>query len=373
MPSRFFGGRYKNCMTEKDRVLSNFDYELPKSAIAQEPVRVRPEARLLVLDRETGAMEHRSFADIVDYLEAGDCLVLNDTRVLKARLFGRKETGGRVEVLLHRRAGKGRETEAAEWEALVKPSGRVRQGSKLVFGENGMSLQAEVLDSPRADSGLRSLRFGDVANLQEALEKLGRVPLPPYIDRPDTELDRELYQTVFAQKPGAVASPTAGLHFDWPLLERVKQKDVHVVFLTLHVGYGTFQPVAAEDIRQHRMHPEAYEVTKEAAQCVNGSLCAGKRVLACGTTVARTLETLAEKGNSIPSLRWGSGESDLFIYPPFEFLITKSLITNFHLPRTTLLMLVSAFAGRERILAAYGEAIRQGYRFYSYGDAMLIL
>ena len=349
--------------------LSDFGYELPKSLIAQEPLRKRSDARLLVLERATGKMEHRGFTDITDYLDAGDCLVLNDTKVLRARLFGKKKTGGRVEVLLHKKLG------PSEWEVLLKPGGRVKAGGEIFFGENGTALRAEVLDPSQPDSGLRKVRFWPAGqNLEKTLETLGRVPLPPYIDRPDTEVDRELYQTVFAKREGAVASPTAGLHFDEPLLEKIRAKGVEITFVTLHVGYGTFQPVAAENIAAHKMHPEEYEVSEETAAKLNRAIESGRRIVSCGTTVVRTLETLATRGdNGTVRVRAGRGETRLFIYPPYSFAVTQSLITNFHLPRTTLLMLAAAFAGRDALFKAYEEAIREGYRFYSYGDAMLIL
>lgn len=348
--------------------LTDFDYELPRSSIAQEPIRERVKARLLVLSRADGRIEHRNFADIVEYLEPGDCLVLNDTKVVKARLFGRKETGGRVEVLLHRKLAD------QEWEALIKPSGRVRQGASLEFRRNGFTLWAEVLDAPRPDSGLRRIQLVPRENLPGLLESIGRLPLPPYIDRPDTDIDREYYQTVFAKKEGAVASPTAGLHFDQPLLDDISAKGVEIVFVTLHVGYGTFQPVTTREIERHKMHPEAYEISTQAACRLNDALRTARRIVACGTTVVKVLESCASRdGKGLVNIRPGSGETDLFIYPPYPFLVVQSLITNFHLPRTTLLMLASAFAGREALALAYGEAIRSGYRFYSYGDAMLIL
>lgn len=357
--------------------LSDFDYQLPKSLIAQQPLRERSQARLLILSRVNGQMEHRRFEDLPDYLTANDCLVLNDTKVLRARLFGKKPTGGRVEVLLHKRIS------TVQYEALIKPSGRVRQGSEILFGENGIVLRARVLDPPAEDSGLRRIKFSACANLLKILKSLGRVPLPPYIDRPDTEIDRQLYQTIFARKEGAVASPTAGLHFDSVLLDRIKSKGVQVVFITLHVGYGTFQPVAVEVIERHRMHPEKYEASAREIRKLNQAIQDGKRIIACGTTVVRTLETIAVwkdggrgdvagAGHAV-SLRPGRGETRLFIYPPYRFVVTGGLITNFHLPKTTLLMLVAAFAGQEKIFAAYEEAIRECYRFYSYGDAMLIV
>jgi S-adenosylmethionine:tRNA ribosyltransferase-isomerase len=349
-------------------MLSDFDYELPSSRIAQHPVLERIQARLLVLDRAAGRTDHRRFKDLPSYLNAGDCLVLNDTKVIKARLFGRKRTGGRVEILLHKLLGK------HEWEALLKPGGRLKEGADILLGENGTALEARVLDGPHADSGLRRIRFSGSADIERALDALGRVPLPPYIDRPDTEIDRDLYQTVFAAREGAVASPTAGLHFDQALLDELRGRGVEIVFVTLHVGYGTFQPVAVENIETHRMHPEEYFVSSVSSAGISRAIREGRRVIACGTTVVRTIEHCARQSENegivIPP---GDGSASLFIHPPYAFKATSAMITNFHLPKTTLLMLVSAFAGTDRIRRAYQEAIAEGYRFYSYGDAMLIL
>lgn len=336
--------------------------------MAQMPLEERSRARLLVLSRRNEKVLHVCFGNIVDHLGGGDCLVLNDTKVLPARLFGKKATGGQVEVLLHKSLGEN------EWEALIKPSRRVKQGGIVSFGSNGTDLRCEVKDAPRENSGLRTVKFIGGVEVPGILEQLGHIPLPPYIDRPDLAIDRELYQTVFAKNPGAVASPTAGLHFDEKLLENVRAKSVEIIFVTLHVGYGTFQPVAAENIAGHAMHPEAYEVSAEAANCLNRAVREGRRIIACGTTVARTLEAVAVmNGQGGVEVRPGCGETDLFIYPPYRFKIVQGLITNFHLPKTTLLMLVSAFAGREKIFQAYEEAIRERYRFYSYGDAMFII
>ncbi|MBI4550510.1 MAG: tRNA preQ1(34) S-adenosylmethionine ribosyltransferase-isomerase QueA [Candidatus Omnitrophica bacterium] len=348
--------------------LSDFDYALPAERIAQEPVLDRTQARLMVLDRATGRIEHRRFKDLAEYLRPGDCLVLNDTRVIKARFFGRKKTGGKVEILLLKDQGQ------HEWEVLLRPGGRLKQGAEIVLDENGVELRALVLEGPRQDSGLRRIRFFGTDDIDRALDALGRVPLPPYIDRPDTEIDRELYQTVFAARRGAVASPTAGLHFDRALLDDLGARGVEQVFITLHVGYGTFQPVALEEIERHRMHPEEYFISPESSEAVSRALSEGRRIVACGTTVVRTLEaTVRPDAKGSPMIPAESGLASLFIHPPFEFRTVGAMITNFHLPRTTLLMLVSAFAGTDRIRAAYQEAISEGYRFYSYGDAMLIL
>lgn len=372
--------------------LKDFDYELPRALIAPYPEPKRSEARLLVLDRTTQRMEHRIFRNLSDYLRAGDLLVLNNTKVLPARLFGRKPTGGRVEVLLLKKE------EPLVWEILLKPSGRVKKGTRLVLGENGTTLEGEILDEPRADSGVRQIRFyGDgskrdrserlgTSNLslrepsliQERLREMGRIPLPPYLDRADEEIDREFYQTVFAQVEGAVASPTAGLHFDEPLLDTLRDQGVEICFVTLHVSYGTFQPVQTEDLSKHEIYEEEFEIKEEAAAQIQRALEEKRRIVACGTTVVRVLETTAQvsqRGGA--SRRWlpqpMKGTTRLFIYPPYQFELIDAMITNFHLPRSTLLMLVSAFGGRELIFRAYAEAIHLHYRFYSYGDAMLIL
>jgi S-adenosylmethionine:tRNA ribosyltransferase-isomerase len=340
--------------------LTDFDYALPKELIASYPVPRRSEARLLVLHRETGEREERTFKDLPEYLCPGDLLVLNNTKVLPARLFGKKPTGGRVEVLLLKLK------EAGTWEILLRPGGRVKKGARLFFGDNGVTLEGEVLDDPHSGSGVRTIRF-EGETIKEKLQHLGRIPLPPYIDRPDEAIDRELYQTVFAEVEGAVASPTAGLHFDETLLEEIRAKGVEICFVTLHVGYGTFQPVESEELSRHQMYEEEFEVSEEARTQIRRALEEKRRIIACGTTVVRTLETVGL------DLEPRKGKTGLFIYPPHRFKMVDALITNFHLPRTTLLMLVSAFAGQELLMRAYEEAIRSRYRFYSYGDAMLIL
>ncbi len=346
--------------------LSDFDYTLPKKLIAQEALPKRSDARLLVLDRKEGAISHRRFLECPDCFEKGDLLILNDTKVLPARLFGRKPSGGLVEVLLLEEKSKN------VWEALVKPSRRARQNDTLEFGKNGFSVKAKLMDSPNHVNGIRRIEFLEDGNVGELMEKVGHIPLPPYIDRPDHPADRELYQTVFARKPGAVASPTAGLHFDQALLERLEAKGVEIAFITLHVSYGTFQPVNCEGISQHKIYSEYFDIPHETAEKVNLAKADGRRIIACGTTVVRTLETVAR--NSIPAeLEARSGKTELFIYPPYEFKIVDAMITNFHLPRTTLLMLVAAFCGMENLKRAYEEAVHERYRFYSYGDAMMIL
>ena len=345
--------------------LSDFDYELPKELIAQTALPKRSEARLLVLNRAAEAITHKTFRDILDDFEKGDVLVLNDTKVLPARIFGKRKTGARVEILLLKKEG-------SIWEALVRPSGRIKEGEELEVGEV-QKAKVLILDSTHSDTGIRHLRFNlDDNSLGSFLEQSGRIPFPPYIDREDTPTDRELYQTVFAKHPGAVASPTAGLHFDEVLLKQIEAKGVEILFVTLHVSYGTFQPVASEDLTQHKMYEEYFEIPEETAERINFAKSDGRRVIACGTTVVRALESAAT--HAVPSeVEPKQDTTRLFIYPPYEFKIVDSMITNFHLPRTTLFMLTSAFAGYEFLMEGYRTAIQNRYRFYSYGDAMLIL
>lgn len=346
--------------------VSDFDYDLPQGSIAQEPLPVRDASRLLVLDRRTGAVEHRAFRALPDLLRRGDLVVLNDTRVLPARLLGRKPTGGRVEVLLLER--RGGDEGAPEWECLARSSKPLTPGARI---ELGAGLWATVLDRKR-ESFL--LRFEDDQGAPlHRLAAVGETPLPPYIHRspqdPRRPLDRERYQTIFARRPGAVAAPTAGLHFTSEGLEALHRHGIEVAFLTLHTGAGTFFPVRTELVEEHHMHAEPCEVPEATAGAVDRARRSGGRVVAVGTTVVRALESHATERGAVHS---GSGRCDLFIYPGFSFRVVDALVTNFHLPRSTLLMLVSAFAGRENVLASYGEAIRMGYRFYSYGDAMFI-
>lgn len=325
-------------------LLSDFDYELPKELIAQSPAEPRDSSRLMVLG---DGVEHRIFRDIIEYLEAGDVLVMNDTKVLKARIFGRKDTGGRIEALILR------QIEDDVWETLVK--GRIREGTVLDFSGH----TARVL---RRDEGKAELRFSE--DPRTIMEEQGVYPLPPYIK--EYEGDMERYQTVFADKDGAVAAPTAGLHFTPELLKEIKKKGVDLVHITLHVGWGTFKPVKVENIEEHRMEKEWYEISREAAESINGR---EGRLFAVGTTSVRTLESSSRDGTVLP----GSGETELFIYPGYEFKSgMDALITNFHLPKSTLLMLVSAFAGYDRIMDAYRIAVQEKYRFFSFGDAMLI-
>jgi S-adenosylmethionine:tRNA ribosyltransferase-isomerase len=338
--------------------LSDFDYELPQDRIAQQPAEPRDAARLLVLDRRTGALTHRVFRDLPELLAPGDLLVLNDTRVIPARLQGRKEgSGGRVEVLLVWREAEG------TWRALVRAR-RVRRGTRVILAEG--HLRAD-LGERLEDGTWRIALEGDVP-VEEAIQRWGEIPLPPYIrERPR---DPEAYQTVYARIPGAVAAPTAGLHFTPQLLERLERVGVPHAFITLHVGPGTFRLITSEDPSRHRMEAEPYEVPPETAQAIREVRARGSRVVAVGTTVVRTLESAAQSDGTV---RAGGGWTDLYIYPGYRFRVVDGLITNFHLPRSTPLVLVSAFAGRERVLEAYRKALAEGYRFGSFGDAMLIL
>jgi S-adenosylmethionine:tRNA ribosyltransferase-isomerase len=332
----------------------DFDYLLPPESIAQKPV-PRGESRLLVLDR-TGPERHARVRDLPRLLGAGDLLVLNDTRVIPARLFGRSAGGGRMEILLVERL------DEREWYALARPGRRARPGAVIEL-DGGLS--AEVAE--KHEDGRIRLRFSEP--IEPCLDRLGHVPLPPYIHRPDTPEDRERYQTVYARRPGAIAAPTAGLHFTEELLREIQAAGVEIARVTLHVGIGTFKPVSAERIDEHRMDSERYEIDEETAETIRRTRADGRRVVAVGTTVVRSVESAAMAGHG--DVEAGSASTDLFITPGFRFQVVDALLTNFHLPRSTLLMLVSAFAGRERVLAAYQEAIREGYRFYSYGDAML--
>jgi len=310
-----------------------------------------------VLHRDTGALEHRVFRNLPEYLRLGDVLVLNNTKVLPVRLRGRRASGGEVEVLLLRSVGD-------EWEALVRPGRRLRPGTRLSFGDGAIEV---TIGAPTAQ-GTRLVTVHHAGDLRAALARAGEMPVPPYIERPLEHPDD--YQTVYAEREGAVAAPTAGLHFTPGLLDTIRASGVRVAFVTLHVGLGTFRGVEVEDVTRHLMDAEEYALSEETAAAINGARTAGGRVVAVGTTVVRTLESIAREDGTVPA---GRGRTELFITPGFRFRVTDALVTNFHLPRTTLLMLVSAFAGRERILAAYAEAIRLGYRFYSFGDAMLIV
>ena len=338
--------------------IKDFDYELPQELIAQDPLEDRSSSRLMVLDKKTGEISHRIFHDIINELNPGDCLVINDTKVIPARLYGVKEdTGAKVEVLLLKR-------EADDvWEVLVKPGKKCRPGAKISFGDG--LLKAEVLEV--IDDGNRKIRFSYEGIFEEILDQLGQMPLPPYITH---ELkDKNRYQTVYAKYEGSAAAPTAGLHFTKELLEKIREKGVIIASVTLHVGLGTFRPVKVENVLEHHMHSEYYRVEPEEAKKINDAKAAGGRIIAVGTTSCRTLESATGEDGI---LRAGCGWTEIFIYPGYQFKLIDALITNFHLPKSTLVMLVSALAGREHILTAYKEAVRDKYRFFSFGDAMFI-
>jgi S-adenosylmethionine:tRNA ribosyltransferase-isomerase len=350
--------------------LSDFDYHLPEASIAQEPLADRSASRMLVLHRAGRRWEDRAFRDLPQYLAPGDCLVLNDSKVFPSRLYGhrsgvyalpvgknnpkrRENLSGRVEVFLLQPVSEDRKT----WTALVRPGRKMRTGERIAFDSG---LEAEIL--ARGEFGERTLRFDLAGDIYDALDRIGHVPLPPYIHRPDSPADRERYQTVFAREKGSVAAPTAGLHFTPAVLDQCRDAGAAVAYVTLHVGLGTFQPVHTENVEEHKLHSERFEISAEAA----AKIAAAKRVVAAGTTSVRTLETWARSGQM-------RGETDIFLYPGAEFRCVGAMLTNFHLPQSTLLMLVSAFAGREFVLEAYKHAVESGYRFYSYGDCMLIV
>ncbi len=391
--------------------VDDFDYKLPEELIAQKPLKDRASCRLMVLHGEN--IEHRQFSDILDFLNPGDCLVLNDSRVIPARLYGIKEgTGAKIEFLLIKRVdagfleeknnsdknqesvGSSNQIEKEEfWETMVRPGRRLRLGDRVIFSdEPGKKLVAEIIDN--GDDGTRIVSFDYDGIFMERLEELGAMPLPPYIDRPATEEDREDYQTVYNRIEGSVAAPTAGLHFTEELLRACEDRGVKLAYLTLHVGIGTFRPVKVDTIEEHHMHFEEYTVPEEAAKTINDTIAAGGRIISVGTTSTRTLESAAvprsdmgpcdspesdanvnhaSENNKRYFVKAGSGSTDIFIYPGYEFKIVDGLITNFHLPKSTLIMLISALAGRENVLSAYEEAVREKYRFFSYGDAMLII
>jgi S-adenosylmethionine:tRNA ribosyltransferase-isomerase len=338
--------------------VKDFYFHLPEELIAQHPLEKRDESKLMVVDKKTGALEHKKFKDIVDYFEHGDCLVLNDTRVLPARLIGAKEnSGGRMEFLLLKRIDKD------SWETLVKPGKRAQIGTRFVFGSG--ELKAEV--TGMGEEGSRIVKFEYEGIFEQVLDKLGQMPLPPYIK--EKLEDKERYQTVYSKEIGSAAAPTAGLHFTKELLDKIIEKGVKVAFVTLHVGLGTFRPVKAEKIQEHVMHSEYYTMSKETADLINSTKEAGNRIIAVGTTSNRTLETIGDINGKVKEQ---SGWTDIFIYPGYKFKVVDALITNFHLPESTLIMLVSAFAGRENIMNAYETAVENRYRFFSFGDAMFL-
>lgn len=337
---------------------SDFYYDLPKELIAQDPLEDRSSSRLLHLSMQDGSFEHRHFTDILDYLHKGDCLVINDTKVIPARLYGHKEeTGAVIEILLLKR----RENDI--WECLVKPGKKARPGAKITFGDG--ILKGEIIDV--VDEGNRLIQFHYDGIFEEILDQLGEMPLPPYISH--KLQDKNRYQTVYAKHEGSAAAPTAGLHFTEELLDVIQKKGVRIARVTLHVGLGTFRPVKVEDVNDHHMHSEFYMIGQEAADIINDTKRRGGRVISVGTTSTRTLESVADEQGFV---RETSGWTEIFIYPGYRFKCIDALITNFHLPESTLLMLVSALAGKEAILNAYGTAVKEGYRFFSFGDAMFI-
>lgn len=353
--------------------ISDFDYYLPEELIAQKPADRRECSRLLVVHRDTGKIEHRHFYDIIDYLKAGDCLVLNNSKVLPARLYGVKEkTGAKVEFLLIKRI------EGDIWETMVRPGRKLKPGDIVVFSQEPL-LKATIKDF--GTDGTRIVDFEYDGVFMERLEEIGSMPLPPYIERSSDSEDRDRYQTVYCREEGSVAAPTAGLHFTEELLKKAEDKGVELVYVTLHVGIGTFRPVKCENIEDHTMHFEEYSISEESAEVINIAKREGRRIISVGTTSTRTVESAAYFDADAQTadgkagcwqVRSGEGSTGIFIYPGYEFKIIESLITNFHLPKSTLLMLISALYDREKILAVYDEAVKQKYRFFSYGDAMFI-
>jgi S-adenosylmethionine:tRNA ribosyltransferase-isomerase len=339
--------------------LKDFYFELPEELIAQEPLAERDASRLLVLDKKSGEIKHNTFRDILRYFKKGDCLVLNNTRVIPARLFGTKKgTGSSIEFLLLKRM------EKDIWEVMLRPGKKAKTGARFLFGQG--ELEAEILDI--VEGGNRIVKFYYDGIFEAVLDQLGNMPLPPYITK--TLEDKERYQTVFSKHEGSAAAPTAGLHFTPELLQEIQQMGVKLAYITLHVGLGTFRPVKVENILEHTMHSEYFDVSSETAEIINGTKAEGGRVICVGTTSTRTVESIAEADGTIKP---GSGWTDIFIYPGYTFKIIDALITNFHLPESTLVMLVSALAGRENVLYAYHEAVKERYRFFSFGDAMLII
>lgn len=337
--------------------VTDFDYNLPEELIAQVPIKNRDESKLMVLDKETGSIEHKQFRDIIEYLNPGDCLVRNNTKVIPARLYGKKETGANVEFVLLKNF------EGDIWEAMVRPGNKLHEGAKVIFG--GGLLRAEILST--LEDGTRKVKFYYDGIFNEILDKIGLMPLPPYIHESLSDNDR--YQTVYAKYEGSAAAPTAGLHFTPELLKRIEEKGVKIANVTLHVGIGTFRPVKEENVEEHHMHTEHYYIKEEDAEKINTAKSSGHKVIAVGTTSCRTLETIADEKGFVKACE---GDTGIYIYPGYKFKCLDGLITNFHLPQSTLLMLVSALAGKEYIMKAYNEAVENRYRFFSFGDAMFI-
>ncbi|NLP31361.1 MAG: tRNA preQ1(34) S-adenosylmethionine ribosyltransferase-isomerase QueA [Clostridiales bacterium] len=343
-------------------LVNDFDYDLPNELIAQYPRDKREDSRLMVIDRKTDTISHRYFYEILDFLNPGDCLVLNNSKVLPARLFGIKEkTGAKVEVLLTKQKG------VDEWETMVRPAKRLKPGDEVLFSKEPL-LKAEVLNF--SEGGTRILKFYYKGIFLEVLEQIGKMPLPPYIQRDSIDLDKDRYQTVYCKDEGSVAAPTAGLHFTKELLEKAEKKGIKLAYVTLHVGIGTFRPVKCENVEEHKMHFEEYILDEENAKTINEVKAKGGRIISVDTTATRTLESAVSADGTLKESR---GETGIFIYPGYKFKVVDSMITNFHLPKSTLIMLVSAFYDREKVLNAYRIAVKERYRFFSYGDAMLII
>jgi S-adenosylmethionine:tRNA ribosyltransferase-isomerase len=354
-------------------LVSDFDFQLPDELIAQEPLADRAGSRLLRLNRASGRIIDGRFRDFPALLSPNDLVIFNDTRVFSARLYGRRvaktavpneSPTGQIEVLLTRQVSQ----DPNEWECLVRPGRKIGVGERLLFGADG-SLEADVIS--RGSFGERHIRFKSVTDFFASIEQLGHVPLPPYINRSDRPADKERYQTVYARNSGSIAAPTAGLHFTPEILDRIRERGVETARITLHVGLGTFQPIRVDEVEQHKIHREAYSISNESADAINQALHAGRRIVAIGTTTVRTLEHAAQLSPT-GKVQPGSGEADIFIYPGYQFRVVGGLLTNFHLPQSTLLMLVCAFAGKEAVLAAYKHAVEQHHRFYSYGDCMFV-
>jgi S-adenosylmethionine:tRNA ribosyltransferase-isomerase len=339
--------------------VADFNYELPKELIAQHPYDKRDEARLMVLDKNKDLIEHKVFKDVIDYLNPGDCLVINNTKVIPARLYGKKDTGANVQFLLLKRI------EGDTWEAMVKPGNKLKPGSKVIFGDGLLKATVQEI----LEGGNRKVEFEYNGIFNEILDQIGMMPLPPYITEASRE-DNEKYQTVYARYEGSAAAPTAGLHFTEELLEKIKEKGVEVANVTLHVGIGTFRPVKVETVEEHEMHSEHYYIKKEDADKINKAKLNGNRVIAVGTTSCRVLESVSDEKGMVKEIE---GDTSIFIYPGYKFNCIDSLITNFHLPESTLIMLVSSLAGKDFIMKAYNEAVKKEYKFFSFGDAMIIL
>ena len=348
--------------------IEDFDYELPEELIAQTPMEQRDKCRLMVLDREHKTVEHRHFYDILNYVNQGDCLVLNDSRVIPARMYGTKEsTGAHIEMLLIKRI------EGDRWECMVRPGKRRHDGDTVLFeGRTGTVLRAEILGYHDPENGTRLVEFSYNGIFMEVLEDIGSMPLPPYITRPAEDSDKEMYQTVYSRIDGSVAAPTAGLHFTKELLQKAQEKGVRIAYVTLHVGIGTFRPVKVDVIEEHKMHFEECSIDEENASVINETIEKGGRIISVGTTSTRTLESMAVPEDGRYRIKAGETSTGIFIYPGYSFKVVDALITNFHLPKSTLIMLVSALYDREEILKAYKIAVEERYRFFSYGDAMLI-